>query len=174
MIISLLCTTIAVAQQPMYVVNGVVVDGIEHIPQSDIESIDVLPADEDTIAQWGLAASEGVIMVRLVYDTPATFSAEGIDNYTSYLATKVNWSDKMPAERVSLRIAVGEDGVAHVSEVLDSTSRQFLKRVTKAIASSPNWVAATRDGRPISTLHLVNLQLPVGKSLPREQYVIIL
>lgn len=169
----LLCAANAVAQQPLYVVNGVVVDGIESIPQSDIESIDVLPADEDTIAQWGMAASEGVIMVRLVYDTPATFSAEGIDNYTTYLATKVNWSDKMSAERVSLRIAVGEDGSVAITEVLDSTSRQFLKRVSKAIASSPNWVAATRDGLPIATLHLVNLQLPVGKSLPREQYVII-
>lgn len=170
----LLCAANAVAQQPLYVVNGKIVDGIEHIEQSDIESIDVLPADEQTIAQWGMAASEGVIMVRLVYDTPATFSAEGIDNYTTYLATKVNWSDKMPAERVSLRIAVGEDGSVAITEVLDSTSRQFLKRVTKAIAEAPHWQPAVRDGNPIESLHLVNLQLPVGKDIPAEQFVIIL
>lgn len=170
----LLCAANAVAQQPLYVVNGKIVDSIEHIAQSDIESIDVLPADEDTIAQWGMAASEGVIMVRLVYDTPATFSAEGIDNYTTYLATKVNWSDKMPAERVSLRIAVGEDGSVAITEVLDSTSRQFLKRVTKAIAEAPHWQPAVRDGNPIESLHLVNLQLPVGKDIPAEQFVIIL
>lgn len=158
----------------MYVVNGKIVDTIERIPQSDIESIDVLPADEETIAQWGMAASEGVIMVRLIYDTPASFSADGVDNFTAYLAKHVKWRANMPAERVSLRITIDKDGVAHVSEVLDSTSRQYLKRVMKAIDSAPRWQPAMRDGVPIESLHLVNLQLPSGKDIPAEQFVIIL
>ena len=167
------CTTPLVAQQPLYVVHGRVVDSIEGIPQSDIESIDVLPADEDTIAEWGLAASEGVISVRLIYDTPARFSAEGFDNYTAYLSDRVKWEDNMPAERVSLRITISKDGTATISEVLDCTSRQFLKRVTQAIDCSPRWQPAMRDGRAIESLHLVNVQLPLGKELPREHYVII-
>lgn len=174
LIVSLLCATIAVAQQPMYVVNGVVVDGIDSIPQSDIESIDVLPADEETIAEWGMAASEGVIVVRLIYDTPARFSYEGTDNFTTCLSKHVKWGENMPAERVSLRITIDTEGVAHVSEVLDSTSRQFLKRVMKAIDEAPRWQPAMRDGKPIESLHLVNLQLPVGKEIPAEQFVIIL
>jgi hypothetical protein len=172
-IIALLCATPLMAQHPLYVVNGKVVDGIEHIPQSDIESIEVLPADEGTIAEWGLAASEGVIAVRLIYDTPASFSAEGIDNYTAYLAKSVKWDSNMPAERASLRIAIAEDGTVAIAEVLDYTSRQFLKRLTKAIAISPRWQPAIRDGRAIESLHLVNIQLPVGKELPSEHYVII-
>ena len=172
-ILLLLCSALAVAQQPLYVVNGRVVDGIVDVPQGDIESIDVLPADDDTIAEWGLAASEGVIVVRLIYDTPAIFSAEGFDNYTSYLASKVKWDDGMPAERVSLRIAIAEDGKVTISEVIDCTSRQFLNRVSKAVDSSPCWQPAVRDGRAISSVHLVNLQLPVGKEMPREHYVII-
>lgn len=174
LLMMLLCAANAVAQQPLYVVNGVVVDGIESIPQSDIESIDVLPADEQTIAQWGMAASEGVILVRLIYDTPATFFAEGTDNFTTYLSKHVKWKSNMPAERVSLRITIDKDGVAHVTEVLDSTSRQFLKRVTKAISEAPRWQPAMRDGNPIESLHLVNLQLPVGKDIPAEQFVVIL
>ncbi len=170
----LLCAANAVAQQPLYVVNGVVVDGIESIPQSDIESIDVLPADEQTIAQWGMAASEGVILVRLIYDTPASFSYKGTDNFTTYLSKHVKWGANMPAERVSLRVTIDTEGVAHVTEVLDSTSRQFLKRVTKAISAAPHWQPAVRDGKPIESLHLVNLQLPVGKDIPAEQFVIIL
>lgn len=158
----------------MYVVNGVVVDGIDSIPQSDIESIDVLPADEETIAQWGMAASEGVIVVRLIYDTPASFSYEGTDNFTTYLSKHVKWGANMPAERVSLRVTIDTEGVAHVTEVLDSTSRQFLKRVMKAIDEAPRWQPAMRDGKPIESLHLVNLQLPVGKEIPAEQFVIIL
>lgn len=174
LLMMLLCAANAVAQQPLYVVNGMVVDGIESIPQSDIESIDVLPADEQTIAQWGMAASEGVILVRLIYDTPAYFSADGVDNFTSYLAKHVKWRANMPAERVSLRVTIDTEGVAHVTEVLDSTSRQFLKRVTKAIDEAPHWQPAVRDGSPIESLHLVNLQLPVGKDIPAEQFVIIL
>lgn len=174
LLMMLLCAANAVAQQPLYVVNGVVVDGIESIPQSDIESIDVLPADEQTIAQWGMAASEGVILVRLIYDTPASFSYVGTDNFTTYLSKHVKWGANMPAERVSLRVTIDTEGVAHVTEVLDSTSRQFLKRVTKAISEAPRWQPAVRDGNPIESLHLVNLQLPVGKDIPAEQFVIIL
>lgn len=169
----LLCATTLMAQQPLYVVNGKVVESIDNIPQDDIESIDVLPADEETIAVWGLAASEGVIVVRLIYDTPATFSAEGITNFTAYLSKCVKWDSNMPAERVSLRIAIAEDGTATIAEILSSSSRQFLKRVTKAIETAPRWQPAMRDGKPVETLELVNIQLPVGKQMPKEPYVII-
>ena len=161
------------AQQPLYVVNGKVVESIEGIPHDDIESIDVLPADEDTIAEWGLGASEGVIVVRLKFDTPASFSAEGINNFTAYLAKQIKWDESMPAERASLRLRITKEGTAEVVEVLDTTSRQFLKRVTKAIAAAPRWQPAMRDGKAIESLHLVNIQLPLGKELPKDPYVII-
>ena len=79
----------------------------------------------------------------------------------------------MPAERASLRIAIAEDGTATIAEILSTTSRQFLKRVTKAIDTAPRWQPAMRDGRPVKTLELVNIQLPVGKQLPQDPYVII-
>ena len=171
--LTLFWASILWAQQPLYVVNGKVVESIEGIPHDDIESIDVLPADEDTIAEWGLAASEGVIVVRLKFDTPASFSAEGINNFTTYLAKQIKWDESMPAERASLRLRITKEGTAEVVEVLDTTSRQFLKRVTKAIAAAPRWQPAMRDGKAIESLHLVNIQLPLGKELPKDPYVII-
>ena len=170
---TLLLTTTLLAQQPLYVVNGKVVDSIDAIPQADIESIETLPADEESIALWGARASEGVIMVRLIYDTPATFSFEGVTNFTTYLAKSVEWSNEMPAERASLRISIATDGTATICEVLDSSSRQFLKRIERAIESAPRWQPAMRDGKAIESLHLVNIQLPLGKQLPSEHYVII-
>ena len=143
----LMCSVVLHARGPLYVVNGRVVESIDHIPHEDIRSIDVLPAQ---------------------------FAAEGIANFTDYLATKVDWHDNMPAERVSLRIAVDEEGRATVSEVLEATSRQYLKRVVRAIEASPLWRPAMLDGEAVATLHLVNLTLPAGKSLPREQVVIVL
>lgn len=162
------------AREPIYVVNGTIVESIKSIPQEDIESIDVLPADETTIAEWGTEASNGVIIVTLRYDTPARFEHNDTNNFTDYLATTVKWSATMPAERVSLRIVVKSDGRAEISEVLDSTSRQFLKRVMRAIDSAPLWTPALREGQPVESQHLVNLKLPVGKELPVEQGIIIL
>lgn len=172
-LLALLTASALWAQQPLYVVNGNIVESIEHIPQEDIESIDVLPADEETITEWGLAASEGVIIVRLKYDSPATFNAEGYSNFTAYLAGCIKWNSNMPAERTSLRLCITEDGAIEIVEVLDTTSRQFLKRVTKAIESAPRWQPAMRDGKTTESLQLVNIQLPLGKELPKDPYVII-
>lgn len=162
------------ARGPMYVVNGAIVESIEHIAQEDIERIDVLPADEQTVAQWGVEASEGVILVTLRYDTPARFSHEGFDNFTNYLAKSVRWSDKQDAQRVSLRIKVDGEGRVTIDKVLQATSRQFLRRVEQAIASAPRWQPASRDGKSVESIHLVNLLLPEGQSLPIERGVILL
>lgn len=162
------------AQRPMYVVNGTVVDSIEHIPHEDIENIEVLPADEQTIRQWGEGAGEGVIIVTLRYDTAAHFNAPPYDNFTDYLAHTVKWSERMPAERVSLRIRVDASGHAEVETVLQATSRALLKRVTKAIANAPLWSPAIRQDRAVESLHLVNIQLPEGKQMETERSIILL
>ena len=169
----LLTATPLLAREPLYVVNGAIVPSIKHIPHEDIERIDVLPADEDTIAKWGPDASEGVILVTLRYDTPASFSHGDYDNFTDYLAANVKWSETMPTERVSLRIVVDSDGRATISEVLDASSRQLLSRTKRAIDDAPLWQPAMRNGTAVESTHLINLQLPVGKEMPREMVVII-
>lgn len=170
---TIFCTIEAQAYKPLYVVNGEIMESIEHIPHEDIERIDNLPANEETIAKWGIEASEGVILVTLRYDQNASFHHGDCHNFTEYLASTVNWSETMTAERISLRIMVDSSGKATISEVISSTSKQFLKRVTRAIESAPLWSPAERDGVAIESLHLVNLQLPKGKSMPKEMGIII-
>ena len=162
------------AREPLYVVNGRVVATIDDIPHEDIESIDVLPADEESVALWGEGASEGVIMVRLRYDTPASFSTDGYDNFTDYLSDVVNWREPNAAERVSLRLTIDTDGRARIGEVLQATSRQLLRRVERAIDEAPLWRAAMRDGEAMESQTLVNLQLPLGSQIESEHAVIIL
>ena len=172
-LVMLLCFGELYGRGPMYVVGGKIMQSIDHIPQEDIESIDVLPADEETIAKWGADASEGVILVTLRYDINATFSHDGYNNYTEYLGATVKWDTMMPAERVSLRIEVTAEGQATIKEVLESTSKQLLKRVERAINESPLWQPAMRNGIATSSTHLVNLQLPRGKSMQQEMGIII-
>ena len=169
LIVAILLTTVSLyAQHPIYVVNGKIVDGIDNIPHEAIERIDVLPAGEETIAEWGTEASEGVIIVRLRYDEEAEFS------YEEYLASVVRWGENQNPERVSLRIVVDREGRATIAEVLESTSRNFLKRVERAIEEAPLWQPAMRDGKAMESTHLVNLLLPKGKELPEEHVVILL
>lgn len=172
-ILATLCAIDAYAYKPLYVVGGEIMESIEHIPHEDIERIENLPATEETIAKWGIEASEGVILVTLRYDKRATFSHEGYNNFTEYLASTVKWDENMPAERVSLRVVVDSAGKATISEVISSTSKQFLKRVTRAIDVAPLWQPAEKGGIAIESQHLVNLQLPKGKNLPKEMGVII-
>ena len=173
-ILLMLSTMTLSARGPLYVVNGTRVESIEHIEQANIERIDVLPATEETIEKWGIEASEGVIIVTLKYDTPALFNAEGFNNFTTYLQHKVKWDKNMPAERVSLRITVDSEGRATIAKVLQSTSRQYQKRVKRAIAMSPCWTPATKNGKAVESTELVNLLLPEGKQLPVEHGVIIM
>lgn len=162
------------ARGPLYVVNGSRVEGIEHIEQANIERIDVLPATEETIEKWGIEASEGVIMVTLKYDTPAYFAAEGYNNFTTYLQHTVKWDKNMPAERVSLRLTIDSEGRVTIAKVLQSTSRQYQKRVERAIAQAPCWTPATKSGKAVESTQLVNLLMPEGKQLPVEPGVIIM
>jgi hypothetical protein len=161
------------AYKPLYVVNGNIVESIEHIPHDDIERIDNLPANEETIAKWGIEASEGVILVTLRYDQNASFHYGDCHNFTDYLASVVRWDDTMPAERVSLRIEVNSNGKASISEVISSTSKQYLKRVMRAIEEAPLWQPAYKGGVAMCSQHLVNLQLPKSKSIPKEMGIII-
>jgi len=40
--------TVSSAQSPLYIVGGKAVESIDHIAQSDIDSIETLPADESS------------------------------------------------------------------------------------------------------------------------------
>ena len=53
----------AAAQKPLYIVNGRETEEIASIPPEDIERVETLPADEETIARYGLRASNGVLLV---------------------------------------------------------------------------------------------------------------
>ena len=80
----------------------------------------------------------------------------------------------MDVARLSLRLRVDAEGRATISEVLQATSRQLLNRVERAIEDAPLWQAATRNGKSVESIVLINLQLPEGKEMPTERGIILL
>ena len=167
---ALLAGTPLAAQKPLYLVNGSPRDEIASIPPDDIESIDELPADEETIARFGPEAANGVILITLRYDSPARF---GIDSLSlgSYVAARVKWTGDSPAARVALRYKVTEAGETIVTEVLESTDARLKRRVLKAVAEAPRWHPALKNGRPVESEGVVSIQLPEGKRMPGEPYL---
>ena len=121
----------AAAQDPIYVVNGQVVSDIRNIPPGDIESTEMLPADEQTIARYGTEASNGVILITLRYDTPARFP-EADGSFNDYISKQTDWDDSLPAARVVLRYKITTDGRTVPTDELEATDRRLRRRVIDA------------------------------------------
>ncbi len=165
---------VAAARQPVYIVNGQLSDEtrVAAIPPADIERVENLPADEETIARYGEGASNGVIIISLKYDTPARFGVDSL-SLSDYIAQHVRWDADEPAARVVLRYVVGTDGRAVVETELESTDNRLKRRVLKALAEAPAWSPAMKNGEPIESRGVLRIQLPEGKPMPRMRELVI-
>ena len=143
-------TLSAVAQRPLYIVNGVETEEIESIPPDDIENIESLPADEETIARYGEKAANGVILISLRYDKPAVFEAG--TTFDEYIAGQVKWDDDEPAV---------------LAQELESTDNRLKRRVLKALSEAPHWHPAQKNGVAVASEGVLHIQLPKGKRMPR-------
>ena len=160
----------AAAPQPLYLVNGVPTERIDSIPPADIESIETLPADEQTIARYGERAAHGVLLITLRYDRPASFPGGSLG---SYIAGRVRWDESEPAARVVLRYRITAEGQTVVCQTLEATDRRLKRRVLKALAAAPRWEPARKDGRAVESQGVLRIQLPEGKPMPRPARLII-
>lgn len=164
------------AQQrcPVYIVNGEPCDAsaFREIPPAEIESMEQLPADEQTVARYGDAASNGVIIITLKYDTKASFDGGG-RTFDRYVAERIRWDATDPVARVVYRFRVLCDGRVELADLLESTDGRLRRKVVKAVAEAPRWSPATKNGRPVETEHVLRVQLPAGREMPPERAVIL-
>ena len=159
------------AQKPLYIVNGVEMESVKHIPEKNIEHIDHLPANEESVAKYGERANNGVIIVTLCYDKEAKFT--GGKSLVDYVGERVKWPENYGVARFVARYTIGADGSFRLGTILQSTDHQFRKRVLKVLQSLPKWEPATKQGKAVESEYVLAVQLPKGKSLPREPYIII-
>ena len=162
------CT--ASAQAPLYIVNGTPMTDIASIPPDDIERVESLPADEQTISRYGEQASHGVILVTLRYDRPAAFEADS--TFGSYIARRVAWPADEVAARVVLRYTITPTGAVEIGQTLESTDSRLKRRVLKAVSEAPLWSPARKDGEPVASEGVLSIQLPEGKRMPRQMELV--
>ncbi len=159
------------AQKPLYIVNGVEMESVRHIPEENIEHIDHLPANEESVAKYGERANNGVIIVTLRYDKEAQFT--GDKPLADYVGERVKWNENWGVARFVARYTIGADGSFRLGEVLQSTDNQFRNRVLKALQTLPKWQPATKQGKAVESEYVLAVQLPKGKQMPKEPYIVI-
>lgn len=157
--------------QPLYIVNGKETSEIRSIPPEDIENVEMLPADEETIARYGQRAAHGVMLITLRYDRPASFPADSA--FGSYIARQVRWDESEPTARVVLRYKITPDGETVVQQELESTDNRLKRRVLKAVAEAPRWHPAQKNGAPVESEGVLSIQLPEGRRMPRQAELVI-
>ena len=161
----------AQTQTPLYIVNGVEMESVKHIEESNIEHIDHLVADEATVAKYGERANNGVIIVTLRYDKEAEFS--GGASLSDYIEERVKWDDSWGVARFVARYTIAADGSFVLGSILESSDNQFRKRVLKALQDMPRWQPATKQGKAVESDYVLSVQLPRGKAMPKEPYIVI-
>ncbi len=169
-----MCFASAQAQNhtaPLYIVNGVEMDSVKHIEESNIEHIDHLEANEATVAKYGERANNGVIIVTLRYDKEAEFS--GGKPLADYVEERVKWDENWGVARFVARYTIGADGSFRLGNELESTDNQLRKRVLRVLQSLPAWQPATKQGKAVESEYVLSVQLPRGKEMPREPYIVI-
>lgn len=152
--------------KPLYLVNGIERSNIDSIPPEEIEHVETLPADEETIARYGEKAANGVMLITLRYDTPALFS--DTTTFDRYIARSVRWDDEEPVARVVVRYTVAPDGRAVAGETLEATDNRLKRRVLKALEEAPTWRPAQKDGKAVASQGVLRIQLPEGRPMPRR------
>ncbi len=158
--------------EPVYIVNGEIRTEIHSIPPDNIERIEMLPADEETVEKYGPQANNGVMVITLRYDVAARFDVGGMD-FDQWVAAHTEWGENEPPARFIARFTVNADGSVTLGTELESTDKRFRRRVLKALENVPHWQPATRQGTPVATQHVLRVHLPEGSRIPREPYIIL-
>jgi hypothetical protein len=146
-------------------------ESVRHIPEDNIEHIDHLEANDETVAKYGVRANNGVIIVTLRYDKEAEFS--GGESLADYVEERVKWDDNWGVARFVARYTIGTDGSFRLGTELESTDHQLRKRVLKVLQDMPKWKPATKQGKAVESDYVLSVQLPQGKAMPKEPYIVI-
>ena len=161
----------AQTQTPLYIVNGVEMESVQHIPEQNIEHIDHLAANEESVAKYGERANNGVIVITLRYDKEARFTSG--TSLADYVSERVKWDENWGVARFVARYTIEADGTFRLGDTLQSTDKQLRKRVLKVLQSLPKWEPATKQGKAVESEYVLMVQLPKGKEMPKEPYVVI-
>ena len=102
--------------EPLYIVNGEVRSSVSDIPEKNIEKIETLPADEQTVQQYGDKANNGVVIITLCYDKAAIFPLS--TTFSEYISSQIKWTTNDPVARFVMRFTVNTDGTLTAGNIL--------------------------------------------------------
>ena len=97
----------------------------------------------------------------------------GEKSLADYVSERVKWPENYGVARFVARYTIAADGSFVLGSILESSDNQFRKRVLKALQDMPRWQPATKQGKAVESEYVLAVQLPKGKAMPKEPYVVI-
>ncbi|MDQ0638456.1 TonB-linked SusC/RagA family outer membrane protein [Pedobacter sp. W3I1] len=121
--------------EPLYVVDGIPVSGLNFLTPADIESVDILK-DASAAAIYGNRAANGVVLI-----TTKKGKGKTTISFDSYYASSKPWRDYKPA---------GRDEYLYMSKVVNGESSTEYKKTKAAYdqGNYTNWWDETVNSAP--------------------------
>ena len=85
----------------------------------------------------------------------------------------MKWSENWGVARFVARYTISADGSFRLGSILESTDHQLRKRVLRVLEDMPAWQPATKQGKAVESDYVLSVQLPRGKAMPKEPYIVI-
>ncbi|MBQ0081411.1 MAG: TonB-dependent receptor [Alistipes sp.] len=156
----------------LYIVNGVVMNNVQSIPEDNIEKVEMLEASEENIAKYGEKANNGVIIITLKYDKEARFL--DADSLEDFIYENIKWDSRLPVAKFSMRYTILPGGKFVAGKILENTDRRLQPRIMQLLKRKTKWQAATKQGQEVESDYVLNIQVPRGKKMPKEPYIVVL
>jgi len=163
---------------PVFVVDGVVVDGIENIDKDQIDNISVFKDPESSVVKK-YNATDGVVVITtkeaaaasekevfyIVEDMPKF--PGGTTALKTYIYSKLEYPDQAKTQgiegEVSVRFLIGNKGNVAKSEVLQSTYQGFDAPALKVINEMPDWTPGKQRGKAVQVWYVISIKFNDSK-----------
>jgi TonB family protein len=166
--------------EPVYLVDGEVVDNIESIDPETIDEVSVFKdPDSEVVKKYN--AKDGVVMIttkegKLLHttignesDEPVFYIVEDMPKFPggkpalkTYIYSKLEYPEKAKNEgiegEVQVRFLVNEKGEVEKSEVLRSTYQGFDDPALKVINEMPDWTPGKQRGKAVKVWYVVSIK----------------
>lgn len=161
-LLCLLSVSAGRAQEPIYLINGHEVTRgqlKDYTPTGhDSLRLEVVRDPEEAVKRFGEKGRYGICNMTLAYDIPAIFPASPQPFVRSLYDAIEGWDTVYAAESIRILCRISEEGKITVERILVSDNPELLEKITAFIASSPAWIPAKKDGKPVASDFLVDIR----------------
>ena len=153
--------------QPVFVVDGIEVKGVDHLDPNEIESLEVIKNPDDPMIKK-YKAKDGIILITtkdgnenedvffVVENMPTFNGGEPAQEFRKFIAQNLQYpksaAEKGVDGRVIVQFKVTKSGKVADAVVVRSMDPALDKEALRVVNSSPRWIPGTQRGKAVNVL----------------------